>query len=81
MGKKFLNRREAAAYITDKGLHCAPSTLAKLACIGGGPIFQKFGRHVIHTPSNLDIWVEERLSGPLRNTSDLAKKKIKPDQK
>lgn len=80
MDKKFLNRREAAAYIKDQGLPCEHTTLAKLACIGGGPTFRKFGRHVALTISDLDIWVEERLSGPLRNTADLAKSDIKPEK-
>ena len=39
-----LGRGEAAAFLTDKGYRTAPATLAKLACLGGGPIFRSFGR-------------------------------------
>src|SRR5262245_22501666 len=34
----FLNRRDAAAFISDKlGLPCTKQVLEKLACVGGGP--------------------------------------------
>lgn len=69
MEKEYLNRREASAYIRAKGLPCAPSTLAKLATIGGGPNFMKFSRNVVYTPAALDDWVENRLSGPKPNTA------------
>ncbi len=72
MIREFLNRRESAAYVRDKGLPCAPSTLAKLACVGGGPVMRKFGRNVVHTPADLDSWIAARLSGPKTSTSDQA---------
>lgn len=68
MAQEFLNRREAASFVQSKGLPCAPSTLAKLATIGGGPHFQKFGRNVVYTPAALDTWVSERLTEPKANT-------------
>jgi hypothetical protein len=39
-----LDRRQAAAFLTARGYRTAPATLAKLACIGGGPTFESFGR-------------------------------------
>ena len=39
-----LDRRQAAAFLTVRGYRTAPATLAKLACIGGGPTFESFGR-------------------------------------
>ena len=37
MLKKYLNRREAAAYLTALGLKTSPNTLQKQATVGGGP--------------------------------------------
>ncbi len=54
---------EAAAY-----LRLAQSTLAKLRCYGGGPVFAKAGgRRVIYDKSDLDAWLESRL---FRSTSE-----------
>ena len=70
MDEEFLNREKSAAYVRGKGLPCTKATLAKLACLGGGPIFRKFGRNVVHTPRDLDTWITARLSGPKTSTSD-----------
>lgn len=70
MEKEYLNRREAAAYVRAKGLPCAPSTLSKLATIGGGPKFRKFSRNVVYVATDLDAWIESRLSGPKTSTCD-----------
>ena len=43
--KRRLRRDQAAAYIREKhGIPCSPRTLAKKACIGGGPPFRKANR-------------------------------------
>jgi hypothetical protein len=65
-----LSRREAADYLTERGYRTAASTLAKLASVGGGPVFEKFGRRPLYTPGSLLSWVAARSSGPLRNTSE-----------
>ena len=70
MDEEFLNREKSAEYVRGKGLRCTKATLAKLACVGGGPSFQKFGRDVVHTPANLDLWIAARLSAPKTSTSD-----------
>ena len=41
--KKYLSRKEASAYLTEIGFHTTYKTLGKLATIGGGPKFHKFG--------------------------------------
>ena len=70
---KFHSRRAAAEYLKDKwGMRCAEQTLAKYACHGDGPIFQKFGRDVIYQETELDRWAQSRLSAPRRSTSDAA---------
>ena len=45
---------EAAPYT---GL--AVSTLNKLRCQGGGPVFAKLGRRVIYSTDDLDDWVSK----------------------
>ena len=70
---KFLCRKAASKYLHDiHGVVRAPSTLAKYAVIGGGPIFQRMGRDPVYSPVNLDKWVASKLSGPMRSTSEAA---------
>ena len=69
---QYLNRGQAAEYVRRKGLPCAKTTLAKLACVGGGPNFRKFGKkNVVYTVFDLDVWIKGRLTEPVANTSDL----------
>ena len=68
---QFLRRKAASKYLLEvHGIVRAPSTLAKYAVIGGGPVFQLMGRDPVYTPVNLDEWVASKLSGPMRSTSD-----------
>jgi hypothetical protein len=70
---KLHRRRAAAKYLQDKwAMRCAEQTLAKLACVGGGPAFQRFGRDVVYDEAELDRWARSRLSKPVRSTSDSA---------
>jgi hypothetical protein len=73
MRNRLLRRKEASRYLEEKwGVSRAPSTLAKLAVIGGGPSFRRFNRVPYYDPENLDAWVASILSPPLRSTSDTA---------
>jgi hypothetical protein len=68
---KFLRRKEAAEYVRSNwGLPCAPQTLAKLAVVGGGPVFQKAGRYPLYLPHNLDDWAQSKIGKPQWSTSD-----------
>jgi hypothetical protein len=69
--KPRLRRVKAAEYLAIcHGLPIAPATLAKLACLGGGPPFQRAGRVPLYPREELDAWAETRL-GPVRlSTSD-----------
>ena len=67
---RFLSRKEAAAYLKERGLPVAPATLAKYAVVGGGPVFQLFGRLPRYTVEELDRWAQSRLSAPQRHTSE-----------
>ena len=67
-----MRRAEAARYLREThGIPCAPATLAKYACIGGGPAFRKAGKFPIYARDDLDTWAEHRLSKLIRSTSEL----------
>jgi hypothetical protein len=66
-----LRRSQAVEYL--RAIHGIPTTtatLAKLACVGGGPSFQKFGRTVLYHLEELDRWAVSRISAVRRNTSE-----------
>lgn len=68
-----LRRREASQYLKEKhGVDRQPTTLAKLATVGGGPRFQKVNNVPIYPPEFLDKWVEELLSPLVGSTSELS---------
>jgi hypothetical protein len=69
-----LDRRQAAAFLTARGYRTAPATLAKLACIGGGPTFESFGRKPLYREADLLAWAKAKTTGPRRSTSDLGGK-------
>jgi hypothetical protein len=66
----FLRRIAAAKYIQDRyGLRCSKQTLAKLATLGGGPIFRSAGRTPLYAPADLDEWALSRIGKPRTSTS------------
>lgn len=67
---KYLTRKEASAYLMERGIHITPRTLQKYAVVGGGPKYTKFGNKALMAPEWLDEWVEERLPEPRRTTSE-----------
>jgi hypothetical protein len=69
---RLLRRRAASAYLGARGYPVAASTLAKLASVGGGPEFQRFGRVPLYAPEALDRWAASRLSAAVGSTSELA---------
>jgi len=64
-----LDRKASAQFLTDEGYPIQPTTLAKYACVGGGPEFESFGRKPLYTPENLLKWARARTSGPRGSTS------------
>ena len=71
--ERRLTRAEAAAFLSERGFRVAYSTLNKYATIGGGPVYESFGRRPLYKPSDLLAWVAERSSGPRRSTSDASR--------
>jgi len=68
--ERRLDRKEAASFLTSHGYRTAPATLAKLACIGGGPAFESFGRRPLYRETELLAWAKARSTGLRRSTSD-----------
>jgi hypothetical protein len=69
---KRYDRPAAARFCTEElGCPVTKATLAKLAVIGGGPLFSKFGRKPLYTEGDLRDWVDSKLSAPVRSTSEL----------
>lgn len=69
MTQNYKNRKEAAGHVRERGLPCSHTTLAKLATLGGGPAFHKFGRNAVYTTEDLDAWIEGKLSAKRLSTS------------
>ena len=68
--EKRLGRKQASEFLTERGYKTAPATLAKLACVGGGPTFESFGRRPLYREADLLAWAQARTTGPRRSTSD-----------
>lgn len=73
--KAFLRRIEAARYLQERLGAYTVETLAKLACIGGGPRFQKVGPYPLYRPEDLDAWIASRMSAPVAHNAELAARK------
>jgi hypothetical protein len=69
--KRLLRRCEAARYISETwGIPCSPKTLAKLFCIGGGPLVRKAGRIPLYDENDLDAWAASKLSRKIASSSE-----------
>lgn len=76
---KYLRRNEAASFVREKwAMPCSPKWLAKLAVVGGGPIYRKAGRYPIYLPADLDAWAQSRIGAPQRSTSDVDQSQGEP---
>jgi len=70
---RYFRRDEAASYLTETyGFPVSRAWLAKLATVGGGPVYRKAGRFPLYSKADLDTWAEGRLSEPMRATGVLA---------
>jgi hypothetical protein len=67
----YLRRPAAADYLRVKwGIPCSKKTLAKLACIGGGPVYTLYNRTPLYAPADLDAYSAAKLRKPVRSTSE-----------
>ena len=73
MHERFLDRREAAAYLTgERGLRISRNTLQKMATLGGGPPYRVFGIRAVYTIGDLDAWAAAKLSPVRHSTSEIS---------
>lgn len=68
---KYLRRKEAGAYLKSKYGFGTEKTLAKLACVGGGPDFHKAGSAALYDPVKLDEWALAKVGPAQSSTSAL----------
>lgn len=71
--KPRLRRFEVPEYMDlVHGVPVAQKTLEKLASVGGGPEFVKFGNRVLYPRDALDAWAAHKTSKLLKSTSELS---------
>lgn len=58
---RYLTRRQASAFLAERGYVVAPATLQTLASRGGGPAYRRFGKLAMYAEGDLVAWVLERL--------------------
>lgn len=75
MEEQYLSRREASAYCSSRGLPITHNGLSKFASVGGGPPFRKWGNRSVYLKSDLDKWIEEKLTPLVRSTSELPRRR------
>ncbi|WP_036285631.1 hypothetical protein [Methylocystis sp. ATCC 49242] len=68
--QQFLRRKQAGEYLKSKYGFGSEKTLAKLATVGGGPLFRRAGKAVLYEVESLDIWALRKISAPMSSTSD-----------
>jgi hypothetical protein len=66
----FLRRKDASRYLLAQYGFGAVATLAKLATIGGGPIYRLIGRMPVYLKADLDAWALAKLGPAQKSTSD-----------
>jgi hypothetical protein len=66
---RFLNRREAANFLRERGLPVSPATLATAVTRGNGPPFCRFGHRAVYRERELIEWAESRLQPAGRRTT------------
>ncbi|MCK9202431.1 MAG: helix-turn-helix domain-containing protein [Gallionella sp.] len=69
MESKYLDRTEAAGYLTALGLRVSKNTLQKMVTTGGGPVYRRFGLRAVYLTADLDAWAQAKLSAPRCSTS------------
>jgi hypothetical protein len=67
----LLSRKQVSEALTVRGFQTAETTLATLACRGGGPLFCKYGQRVVYKWADALSWAQSRLSDPVASTSEL----------
>ena len=58
---RFLDRAEAAQYLTERGLRTSKNTLQKWVTVGGGPLYRRYGHRAVYLASDLDAWAARKM--------------------
>ena len=66
---RYLRRGAAGEYLKTKFGFGSARSLAKLATMGGGPVYRRAGRLIIYLPADLDEWATAKISEPQSSTS------------
>ena len=66
----LLDTNAASEVLTELGDPHKPATLRKKRCTGGGPKFRRLGSKPVYTRSDLEAWIEERLSEAFGSNSE-----------
>lgn len=64
----LLSRKQAARYLTERGLQTAPQTLARKFCEGTGPLCTRLNRRAMYYRKHLDDWFVAQLSPPAQSS-------------
>jgi hypothetical protein len=67
---RYLRRKAAGEYLKTKFGFGSGKTLAKLACLGGGPPFHKAGVAALYEAAALDAWALAKIGPAQASTSD-----------
>jgi hypothetical protein len=68
---RYLTRAEAARRVSEvHGVCCAPSTLAKRATYGTGPLYRLIGGRAMYLDRDIDVWAATLISQPRRKASE-----------
>lgn len=70
--ERRLTRAEAAAFLSERGFRVAYATLNKYATVGGGPLFESFGRRPLYRLTDLLAWAAAKTTPSRRHTSEQA---------
>ena len=66
----LLGRKQAAAALRAAGYQVAASSLATLACRGGGPLYSRFGARALYRWADLLEWARARMTEPRRSAAE-----------
>jgi len=68
----LLTRARAAEELARAGYPTSKSSLATLACRGGGPLYRMYSRTALYRWGDLLAWAEARCTPPRHSTSEAA---------
>ena len=70
-------RVAASSYLREAwNLDYAPRTLAKLACVGGGPPMEYAGRFPLYPEDGLNEWAAAKIGPRVNSTSEVRQIKV-----